>query len=118
MNVIPAINNVPAIKPVKGQTEKEVRLKKEDSNPQNGSDKDIDEVKKNKLIKAVEDANKKIKDLNIRIELSVHEKTKDIIIKFVNSDTNEVVKEYPPEKYLDMIASLWELAGLFVDKKV
>lgn len=118
MNVIPAVNNVPAIKPVKGQTDREVRLKKEGSDLQNSSEKDVDEVKKSAVIKAVEDANKKIKDLNIRLELSVHEKTKDIVIRFVNSETNEVVKEYPPEKYLDMIASLWELAGLFVDKKV
>jgi len=28
-----------------------------------------------------------------------------------------VIKEYPPEKTLDMIQKLWEMAGLMVDEK-
>jgi flagellar protein FlaG len=28
-----------------------------------------------------------------------------------------VIKELPPEKTLDMIAKVWELAGLMVDEK-
>ncbi|WP_026486330.1 flagellar protein FlaG [Caldanaerobius polysaccharolyticus] len=118
MNIVPAVTNVPAIKPVKGQTDRDVHLKKEGDGSQKETGKNIDEIKKDRLVKAVEDANKKIKDLNIRIELSVHEKTKDVVVKFVDSDTNQVIKEYPPEKYLDLVASLWELAGLFVDEKV
>ena len=30
----------------------------------------------------------------------------------------EVLKEYPPEKTLDMIAKVWEVAGLLVDEKM
>ena len=29
----------------------------------------------------------------------------------------EVIKEYPPEKTLDMIAKVWEMAGIMVDEK-
>ena len=32
-------------------------------------------------------------------------------------DTKKVLKEIPPEKTLDMIAKVWELAGLMVDEK-
>ena len=31
--------------------------------------------------------------------------------------TEEVIKEFPPEKTLDMIAKVWEMAGLMVDEK-
>ena len=29
----------------------------------------------------------------------------------------EVIKEFPPEKTLDMIAKVWEVAGILVDEK-
>ena len=31
--------------------------------------------------------------------------------------TKEVIKEFPPDKTLDMIARVWEMAGLMVDEK-
>ena len=47
----------------------------------------------------------------------VHESTNRVTIKIVDKKTKEVLKEYPPEKTLDMIAKVWELAGLLVDEK-
>ena len=35
-----------------------------------------------------------------------------------NNHTEEIVKEIPPEKILDMVANMMERAGLIVDKKV
>jgi len=40
------------------------------------------------------------------------------MIKVINSETDEVIREIPPEKILDLIAKLWELAGIIVDEKV
>ena len=31
--------------------------------------------------------------------------------------TKETIKEFPPEQTLDMIAKVWELAGIMVDEK-
>ena len=47
----------------------------------------------------------------------IHEKTNRVTIKIVDKDTKEVIKELPPEKTLDMIARVWEMAGLLVDEK-
>ena len=47
----------------------------------------------------------------------VHEATNRVIIKIVDKDTKEVIKEFPPEKTLDMIAKVWEMAGIMVDEK-
>ena len=38
-------------------------------------------------------------------------------IKIVDKDTKEVLKEFPPEKTLDMIAKVWEMAGILVDER-
>ena len=48
----------------------------------------------------------------------IHEKTNRITIKIVDKDTKKVLKEYPPEQTLDMIAKVWEMAGILVDKKL
>ena len=46
-----------------------------------------------------------------------HDKTHRVTIKLVNKETNEVVKEIPAEKTLDLIAKAWEMAGILVDEK-
>jgi flagellar protein FlaG len=69
------------------------------------------------LEKAVEQANKSLEGYNRYIERSVHEKTKAIMYVMKDSSTDEVIREFPPKKIQDMIAKMWELAGLFVDER-
>jgi hypothetical protein len=40
-----------------------------------------------------------------------------IHLGIIDKDTKKVIKELPPEKTLDMIAKVWELAGILVDEK-
>lgn len=47
----------------------------------------------------------------------IHEGTNRITIKIVDKKTKEVIKELPPERTLDMIAKVWEMAGILVDEK-
>ena len=54
---------------------------------------------------------------NSEAVFGVHDRTNRITIKIVDKDTKEVLKEYPPEQMLDMIAKVWEMAGLMVDEK-
>ncbi|WFD10031.1 flagellar protein FlaG [Tepidibacter hydrothermalis] len=70
-----------------------------------------------KLIEAVEKANKDLVGANSHLKFSIHEKTKEIMIKIVDNDTDEVIKELPPENIVDMIAEMCEKAGIFVDKR-
>ena len=65
--------------------------------------------------KAIEDINKKA--YNSEAIFGIHEETNRITIKIVDRSTKEVIKELPPEKTLDMIAKVWEMAGLLVDEK-
>lgn len=39
------------------------------------------------------------------------------MIKVMNSDTQEVIREIPSEQILDMVANFMELAGLYIDEK-
>ncbi|KDR95811.1 flagellar protein FlaG [Peptoclostridium litorale DSM 5388] len=70
-----------------------------------------------KLIEAVEKENPDIMGISTNLEFSVHKKTKQIMVKIVDSNTKEVLKELPSEKILDMAAHMMEKAGIFIDKK-
>ena len=65
--------------------------------------------------KAVEEVNKKA--VNSEAIFGIHEATNRVTIKIIDKDTKKVIKEIPPEKTLDMIAKVWELAGMMVDEK-
>ena len=39
------------------------------------------------------------------------------MIKSVDKETKKVIKELPPEKTLDMIAKVWDMAGILVDER-
>ncbi len=76
-------------------------------------------VDEDKLNSALNKENRKISiNDHTYFEFSVHKPTNTIVVKIVDSDTNEVIDEIPPEKILDLVAGLWEIAGLFVDRKI
>lgn len=69
------------------------------------------------VIEAIERANKKLSGVFAEFEFSIHEKTKQISIKVINKETKEIIREIPPEQVLDMVAHLWEMAGIILDEK-
>ena len=66
--------------------------------------------------KAVDEINKKVQ--NSEAIFGIHDATNRVTIKIIDKDTKKVLKEDPPEKTLDMIAKVWEVAGLLVDQKL
>lgn len=66
--------------------------------------------------KAVEQLNKKMAARSEAV-FGIHEETNRVTIKIVDKKTRETIKELPPEKTLDMIAKVWEMAGILVDEK-
>jgi len=69
------------------------------------------------MSEAVAQANNSLRVHHRTIERQVHEVTKAIIYTIRDTETDEVIAEFPPKKIQDMIAKMWELAGLFVDEK-
>ncbi|MBR5177337.1 MAG: flagellar protein FlaG [Lachnospiraceae bacterium] len=79
---------------------------------ENGDQPSDEEVKS-----AIKEANKRAVFGHASAQFSYHEATKRISVKIVDNDTKEIIREIPPEKTLDMISKMWELAGLVVDEK-
>ena len=68
-------------------------------------------------ISVIEKANKALTGSVCNFEFSIHEVTKSIMVKIIDKETKEIIREIPPEKILDMIAKMWELAGIVVDER-
>ncbi|MED9904689.1 MAG: flagellar protein FlaG [Lachnospiraceae bacterium] len=83
---------------------------KSSANSESGKKPTNEQVKK-----AVEALNKKM--AHSEAVFGIHEGTNRVTIKIIDRDTKELIKELPPEKTLDMIAKVWELAGILVDEK-
>jgi len=78
-----------------------------------------EETKKSK--KDLEDGiiklNQTTRIFNRSIHFKIHEGSKRWLVQIINTDTDEVISEIPPEKVLDMVARLDQLVGLLVDER-
>jgi flagellar protein FlaG len=74
-------------------------------------------VSDEQIVKAIDRAIKAMQGKATSLEFTVHEKTRMIAVKVLDSESGEIIREIPPEKSLDFVAKLWEMAGLLIDEK-
>ena len=72
---------------------------------------------KNAAKNVVDTANDLLKTNRTSARLKYHEATKQVSIKIVDDVTQEVIKEIPPEKSIEMLEKMLELTGILVDEK-
>lgn len=72
---------------------------------------------KNTVKNAVEAANGSLKMSHTSAKFKYHEATKQVSIKIIDDETQEVIKEIPPEKSIEMVEKMLELSGILVDEK-
>ena len=69
------------------------------------------------LRRAVAAVNTSIASHMRHLSINFHEATGRHMVTVYDSETNQAIREIPPEKVLDAHASILELAGLFVDQR-
>lgn len=74
--------------------------------------KEVFQVQLDELQNKIESIN------NFRIQFSEHEATGRILVKVIDKETEELIREIPPEDLLDALAKLDEMIGILFDKKV
>ncbi|MFI2857102.1 flagellar protein FlaG [Paenibacillus sp. JSM ZJ436] len=70
------------------------------------------------LVQAIERAVKSMQGPETTLDISIHEKTKDIMVKILDKQTGEIIREIPREQTLDLVANMMEIAGILFDRKV
>lgn len=53
-----------------------------------------------------------LSEMNVSLSFEVYDKTGDVIVKVINRDTNEVIRQIPPEDLLEITDKLEELRGV------
>jgi flagellar protein FlaG len=54
---------------------------------------------------------------NRRLEFKVDEDTHRIMVKVIDTETDKVIKEIPPEQIIELAAKIQEMVGLLVDEE-
>ncbi len=75
-------------------------------------------IKKKDIENAVNKMNDFIEPHRTALHYAYHEKLHTYFVQIVDSQTNKVIKEIPPKKFLDMYAAMAERLGFIVDEKV
>jgi len=52
-----------------------------------------------------------------RVDFSVDEETDRIVVKVIDTETDKVIKEIPPEQLIKLAAKIQKIIGLLVDEK-
>lgn len=78
----------------------------------------VKEFDKKDIQNATTALNDLMKPLHTNLKFELHEKLEKYYVTVVDSTTDEVIKEIPPKKFLDMYAQMAEFMGILFDKKV
>ncbi|SET09633.1 flagellar protein FlaG [Oceanobacillus limi] len=96
----------------KSKTVEQERSRQEDlfKDKFNNNTKKIDTV--------VDKMNEFIEPLQANIKFEYHEKLQEYYVTLIDKNTDEVIKEIPSKKMLDMYAEMAELMGFIIDEKI
>ncbi len=86
------------------------------STEESKSEKDKVKLTPENINNLVDTLNSAAKSVNERVQFSFHDKTNRVVLRFINSDTNEVIREIPPKEMLRLLERMHELIGMFVDE--
>ena len=69
------------------------------------------------LDEAIKQMNRAAEAFNVELKFSVHEGTDRVMVQVVNKESQEIIREIPPERVLNMVAQIQNMIGLFVDSR-
>jgi len=81
-----------------------------------GLAKEEDKPSKEVLEQAIEQANQTMHIYRINLQFKLHEESGEFFVQVINSQTQEVIREVPPEWVLDRVAYFKKMIGLIVDE--
>lgn len=78
----------------------------------------VKEYTSREIGKAVDDLNKLMESNQTHLKFQMHDKLKEYYVEVINDSTNEVIKQIPSKKLMDVAAKIQEMVGILVDEKM
>ena len=97
---------VAEIKPVTTQTQQQT---------QQGEEKQLPVEKAKQMTDSM---NKFLESVNTQLRFKLHDELNEYYVAIVDSTTDEVVREIPSKKLMDIHAAMKEFVGLLIDRKI
>lgn len=94
---------LPALSERQGETDRQ------DQSQYPVSDADIKE--------ALGKVNRQLAKVNNSLHFEYNKDCKQLVVKIVDNETGETVKQYPSEEFLDMMARISDFIGMILDEK-
>jgi len=94
------------------------RVQQEQNQQQVQKQQDWQAVPQEVLREAVNNLNKKLEMLNSQLKVETDEDTGIRVVKIVDKETKEVIRQIPPEVMLKIAKYLDEVAGLLFNERV
>jgi len=109
----------PAVKESYRQEPKQKKQDRVDGWRREGADSGAgwEHVSLTELQNGVEKLNLTAKAFDTGLRFRLHEDSERLMVQVVDRSANEVIKEIPPEKVLDMVARIQDIIGLFIDTR-
>ncbi|TMW72381.1 flagellar protein FlaG [Alteribacter natronophilus] len=73
---------------------------------------------KEEVLEKAEALNQMLEAQDKAYRFNIHEDLNRTYVAVVDRNTEEVIKEIPPEKFLDMVSAMLEFAGIIIDEKI
>jgi flagellar protein FlaG len=67
---------------------------------------------------AVKNLEKMVAQFNRRFDISVNESINRIVVKVIDTETDKVVREIPPEEIQHLLARLYDMMGMFINERI
>ncbi len=102
----------------KGQKAESTGLKKPGIQSQPLDQSKPKEVDRGSLEDAVKEANKKAISFNRHLNFSIDDSTNVVVVKVIDSDTGDVVRQIPPEEQLKLMQNFEKMQSLLLSKNI
>lgn len=85
---------------------------------QTGEENQSSKMSREEVEVLVADLRELTENLHTKLNFSINEPTNDIVVKIIEKDTDEVIKQFPPEELLELQEKMMDLTGFLFDADV
>ncbi len=119
-NLEASLKNISTVSPNNGEykTTELIQQMADSSKKDQQQEVGIKKVTKENLEKAIDSIGEFLHLDHKQSKFVLHEGLNRYFVRLVNSETEEIIKEIPPEKLLDAFYEMQKLAGMIVDEKI
>lgn len=112
-----AFGNTSSVKPVQTQAKTPTSYVGEHTDI-DGTDKKITDARlKEELTKLTEQLNKEMNPLNLSVRFGYNDKIGEMFVSVFEKDSNKLLRKFPTDEAIDLMAKMREINGIIFDKK-